>query len=111
MEGLIIGKDGLTIGQRIGKLRGEAGISQEELAQAIGVARSNIRNWELDQRELKAEIIIKLADCFKVTTDYMLGRIDIPSQDVNLQVACSELGLPQDAAQNLINMKYHVIKI
>ena len=92
--------DGLTLGQRLGLLRGDS-ISQQDVADAIGVKRSTVRNWELDQREIKPEMLCKLADYFGVTTDYLLGRTSYKTLDKDLQVACETLGLSDKAVSNI----------
>ena len=62
-----------SLGVRIRELRIEKGLSQPQLAELIGVAKSAISFWENDINEPKANYIIKMAKCFNVTTDYLLG--------------------------------------
>lgn len=62
------------IAARIKELRTEKGISQKTLAKNIGVSQKAIDYWERDINEPKASYIIKLADFFGVTADYLLGR-------------------------------------
>lgn len=57
----------------IKELREEKNCSQEELGKYIGVSHTSIKNWELGINEPKASYIIKLAQIFNVTTDYLLG--------------------------------------
>lgn len=65
---------GLTLGQRLKRLRSQIGVSQERLAEVIGISRSALSMYELDQREPDVLTILKFADFFSVTTDYLLGR-------------------------------------
>lgn len=58
----------------IKELRMEREISQSALAKAIGVSQKAIDFWEKGINEPKASYIIKLADYFGVTTDFLLGR-------------------------------------
>lgn len=95
--------DQLSLGQRIGILRDHE--SQQDLADAIGVPRSNVRNWELDIREPKASSICKLADHFNVTSDYILGLSDDPTVDKYKQAAISSLGLSQRSIEILQVLK------
>lgn len=62
--------------QRITTLRKEAGISQEELSKIIGVDGSSIANYENGKRIPKYESILKYADHFGVSVDWLLGRTD-----------------------------------
>lgn len=59
---------------RIKELREEAGISQQMLAKAIGVSQKAVDYWERGVNEPKASYIIKLADFFGVSADFLLGR-------------------------------------
>jgi len=56
-------------------LRAGHSITQEQLAQAIGVERSSIGKYEGNQNIMPSvEILVSIADYFGVTTDYLLGR-------------------------------------
>ncbi len=61
---------------RVKELRNEKGITQKELAEAVQVNQSMITRWEKDECEPTASAIIKIADYFNVSADYLLGRND-----------------------------------
>jgi DNA-binding response OmpR family regulator len=61
-----------SFGIRLKRLRKIHDISQEDLGKILGVGRTAIANWETNQTEPTGENIKKLADLFKVTTDYLL---------------------------------------
>ena len=63
-------------GERLLDLRAEKNISQATLANAIGVSSGIICLWETDRSEITAPNIVKLADYFGVSTDFLLGRRD-----------------------------------
>ena len=54
-------------------------ISQQKLAEALGVSRSAVAMWEAGLSEPDNETLIKLAAFFNVTTDYLLGTKEKPS--------------------------------
>lgn len=56
------------------QLREARGITQTELAKQLGVVRSTICFYESEQHSPTPEMLIKLADFFGVTVDYLLGR-------------------------------------
>ena len=58
----------------IKELRTERNLSQAKLAKAIGVSQKAIDFWEKGINEPKASYVIKLADFFSVSADYLLGR-------------------------------------
>lgn len=65
------------IGDVIKKERTKKDITQSELAKAIGVSPSTIGMYEQNRRQPDTESIIKIADYFNVTTDYLLGIEDV----------------------------------
>lgn len=66
-----------TIGQKIRELRNEYNLTGDDLGKKIGVSRNAISNWENDRRTPDHISIVKLAEIFNTTTDYLLGNSDI----------------------------------
>ena len=66
----------MNIGDRIQSLRKSKGISQEELADKIGVSRQAVSKWESEQNTPDIEKVILLSDYFETTTDYLLKGIE-----------------------------------
>lgn len=60
-------------GDRLRELRKNKNVSQEEIGDFFGVAKQTISNWENNITEPTMETIKKMAEYFKVTTDYLLG--------------------------------------
>ena len=56
------------------KLRKSKGLTQTEIAQFIGITQNSYSYWENDKVKIDNASIIKLADFFGVTVDYLLGR-------------------------------------
>ena len=69
----------------LSKAREAAGLSQQDLANIMGVPRGYITYWENGQREPKIEQIIKLSEVLNVSSDYILGISDVKSLDLNIQ--------------------------
>lgn len=63
-------------GERLKELRTERNLSQKDLAKILGTTNSSICDWETDRAQPDMEMLVKLADYFKVTVDYLLGRTD-----------------------------------
>lgn len=71
----------MTVANRIQRLRKARGLSQEELADAVGVSRQAVSKWESDQSLPDVDKVVALADYFETTTDYLLKGIEpVPSQ-------------------------------
>ena len=66
----------MSIADRIQNLRKTKGISQEELADQVGVSRQAVSKWESEQSTPDIEKIIIMSDYFEVTTDYLLKGIE-----------------------------------
>ncbi|MFR2741180.1 MAG: helix-turn-helix domain-containing protein [[Clostridium] innocuum] len=65
----------MNMAARIQGLRKQKGLSQEELAEIVGVTRQAISKWESEQSTPDLEKIIIISDYFGVTTDYLLKGI------------------------------------
>lgn len=65
-----------VFGDRIKALRIQHGLKQSELAEKVGLGRTSITLIENGERAASIEVAYALADCFDVTTDYLLGRTD-----------------------------------
>lgn len=63
----------VDFGQRLKELRVQAGMTQLQLAQRIGVTKSVVSFYELQERTPSPDILVKLSGIFKVSTDYLLG--------------------------------------
>ncbi len=59
---------------RLRFLRLTKGLNQVQLAQKLGVKKQSVSNWENDNIMPSIEMLIKIADYFNVSTDYLLGR-------------------------------------
>ena len=70
----------MNIADRIQQLRKSKGLSQEELADKIGVSRQAVSKWASEQSTPDIEKIILLSDYFETTTDYLLKGIE-PSNE------------------------------
>lgn len=71
--------------ERLVKLRTDKGLSQYDLAKALGLSRGQLSNYELGTRQPDNATLIKIANFFDVTTDYLLGRTDEPN-DVHQRI-------------------------
>lgn len=73
-------------GSKLKTLRLQAGLTQKQLAEQIGVTKSVVSFYELRERTPSPEILIKLTAVFHVSADYLLGieknrTIDISGLD------------------------------
>ena len=66
----------MKLSDRIQYLRKARGISQEGLADQLGVSRQAVSKWESEQSMPDLDKIISMSDYFEVTTDYLLKGIE-----------------------------------
>ncbi len=65
--------------ERLKELRIKAKKTQTEMGEVLGVNQRTYSNYEIGIRSLSAEVLIKLADYYDVSIDYILGRTDEPN--------------------------------
>lgn len=66
----------MNVSARIRELRKIKGISQDELAEKLGVSRQAISKWENEQSIPDIDKVISLSDYFDVSTDYLLKGVE-----------------------------------
>ena len=68
----------MNFSEQIKKIRVDKGITQQEMANNLGISRQAISNWENDRNLPDIEMIIKIAQVFNLTLDELiLGGIDM----------------------------------
>ncbi len=63
----------VNFGEKLKALRQEAGLTQKQLADRLGVTKSTVSYYELALRYPSTDVIVNLAEAFHVSTDYLLG--------------------------------------
>lgn len=64
--------------KRLKDLREDNDLKQQQVADYLGITRSAYSNYENGIREIPLELLMKLADFYHVSVDYLLGRTDEP---------------------------------
>lgn len=64
--------------QRIRKCRTDRGLTQREAAIYCDITERAFQNYELMNREPKVEILVRIAEFFQVSLDYLVGLTDDP---------------------------------
>ena len=70
---------------RLRFLRNEKGESLEKIATYLNVTIQTVSNYENEKRDMTPNTIIKLAEYFNVSTDYLLGKTNIRNYDKDEQ--------------------------
>ena len=69
-----------TFSTRLVRLRKEHNLTQKQAAAGMGLSEIGIQNFENCRRLPKFETLIKVADFFDVSADYLLGRSNNPAR-------------------------------
>lgn len=88
---------------RIKQLRNEKNINQDVLARLLGLEVAGISKLETGRVPLKDEYIIKLAEYFNVSTDYLLGKTDIrnPGKQIDDVLNEAMIGMSKEDYEKL----------
>ena len=67
------------LASRLKELRNQKNITQEELANHLSIPRGTYAHYELGKREPDYNMLLRIANFFDVSTDYLLGLTDSPN--------------------------------
>lgn len=78
-------EDGLTVGERLREARAYIGLSQQQAADAIGIARSAVTKIENGQRKVASDELAAFAKTYGCSVDRLLGQSadDIPDPEAD----------------------------
>lgn len=66
-----------TLAKRLKQCRKAKGLTQNEVAIYCDITEKAYQNYELMTREPKLEILLRIADMFDVSLDYLVGRTEV----------------------------------
>ena len=73
----------ITLSARLKQLRQDKRLRQDQVAALIGVNKSAVSAYENDLRQPSFDILVRLADLYRVSTDYLLGRTNSRTLDIS----------------------------
>lgn len=91
-------------GRRLRELMREKSISQQELAETIGCSRQSINFYVLGKRSPDIITAGKLADYFKVSCDYLIGKSDYRNQ-TEASFTVEQVGISEEAMKVFAGLK------
>ncbi|WP_429949324.1 hypothetical protein IGJ55_002131 [Enterococcus sp. AZ170] len=108
-----------VIGSQIQKLRSSRNLTQEELAEKIGVSKQTISNWETGLKSPRPNAIRKLSEFFNVSISYSVDNIqsqDIVKEDYSIykvsnfihEVEKATKGFTEDEKDEVLNLIYDI---
>ncbi len=69
-----------TLSERLKLARHDADLTQNQVALRTGINRATLANWEVGRTEPDADTVVKLAELYQVSLDYLFGRSDQKTQ-------------------------------
>ena len=73
----------IELGEKLKALRTENHLRQDQVARLVNVEKSSISMYETGMRQPSYTTLVRLADVFNVTTDYLLGRTNSSPVDLS----------------------------
>jgi len=67
---------GMNLYQRIRDLREDHDLNQTTVAKMLGMSQTGYSKYETGENDIPTIILIKLADFYETSIDYLLGRVD-----------------------------------
>lgn len=67
---------------RIQNLREDSDCTQAQMAKILNCSQQVYSNYELGQRDIPTDILIKLSEYYNVSTDYLLGLTDKKERNI-----------------------------
>lgn len=92
----------IDLSVRLRQLRTDKRLRQEQVADLIGVTKSAISAYENDIRQPSYDILVRFANLYRVSTDYLLGRTDDRVIDVS-DLTASEVALVSELVNSMSN--------
>lgn len=80
-------------------------MTDTRIADEIGISKASLSKYLNDNAEIGINSLVKIAEYFNVSFDYLLGFSDIKSPNVELKAVCEYTGLSEKAIQNIIKYK------
>jgi len=92
----------MSFGKRVSELRKQHKISQEELSKKIGVHQNVIGRYEREEAKPSIDVANKLADIFKVSLDYLVGKTDLLVDDTISKRIMTIQKLPDNDREHIL---------
>ena len=76
----------LQIGEKLKELRHKNGVTQDQLAEVLGVSSQSVSRWELGICYPDLELLPVIANYFDITLDDLVGMNKIRSEEMRIRI-------------------------
>ncbi len=80
----------MTTGEKLAVLRKKRGITQEQLAEQLGVSRQSVSRWEMDVSFPETDKLIRLSQLFECSIDYLLNQKILQNERPGAELSARE---------------------
>lgn len=107
----------VSFGARIQRLRKEKGLTQNQIADQVGVSAQAVSKWENDQATPDIDILVKLSEIYDVSLDELLGKevktklVEKPSKKDFEQMILKIIVTSQDGDKVRINLPLPLLQV
>lgn len=99
----------LVFQERLKALRGNNKL--QDVAKEIGISRASLGYYENGDRKPDIESLLKLANYYHVSCDYLLGVTNVASPDINIREISEQTGLNEKAISTLFKHQHNAIRV
>lgn len=101
----------LDIGSKIMTLRKKFSLSQSELAKKVEVSRTIIGNYERNENTPSIDILLKIANTFDVSVDYLIGEGSLSTYDKEVLKRINDIEhLPNEDKEHIFYLIDNLVK-
>lgn len=90
--------------ERLFEIRENRGITRQKAADDLGISRASLEYYEKAKRTPDLNTISKISDYFNVSIDYLMGKSDCVSYDLDLQGVCKYFNIDKTTALGLSSL-------
>lgn len=90
--------------KRLFEIRENRGITRQKVADDLGISRASLEYYEKAKRTPDLNTISKISDYFNVSIDYLMGKSDCVSYDLDLQGVCKYFNIDKITAYRLSSL-------
>lgn len=87
--------------KRLVDLREKKEITQQTLADNLGITRQSLSLYEQAERTINIDLLVKISKFFDVSTDYLLGLTQAKTTDTDFKSVCDYTGLSEEAIKTI----------
>lgn len=88
---------------RLTEIREENALTRQVAADSLGITRASLEYYEKGKRFPDFNVLVRIAQFYKCSTDYLLGLSDKPATEESLQFMSTYMGLDVDIIEGIHN--------